>query len=107
MVTVRDVFAAAALSPHGPVPWGTPVPERRPGVYVIALTESPDEEGPAFDHSTAARESPEMFNYWVVGEPIVSTLDERDDRYGDGCLSSTVINTGTADHIVEVKKSSA
>lgn len=37
--TLSDVFAAAGLRPAGVVPWGTPVPEPGPGVYVVALTE--------------------------------------------------------------------
>jgi hypothetical protein len=36
--TVADVFASAGLQPDGVVPWGTPVPEPGPGVYVVALT---------------------------------------------------------------------
>ncbi|HEY8583308.1 MAG TPA: hypothetical protein VIL49_10180 [Capillimicrobium sp.] len=39
--TVDDVFAAAGLQPVGAVPWGAPVPEAGPGVYVVALTADP------------------------------------------------------------------
>ena len=40
--TVSEVFAAAGLQPAGVVPWGTPVPEPGPGVYVVALTDDVD-----------------------------------------------------------------
>jgi len=33
---VRDIFHAVGLEPRGQ-PWGMPVPEPRPGVYVVAL----------------------------------------------------------------------
>ena len=32
---VPELFAAVGLAPQGPVPWGTRVPERRCGVYVV------------------------------------------------------------------------
>jgi hypothetical protein len=31
-----DLFEKVHLPLSGPVPWGTPVPETRPGVYVVA-----------------------------------------------------------------------
>jgi hypothetical protein len=34
-ITVHDVFRAARLQACGPVPWGQPVPENLPGVYVV------------------------------------------------------------------------
>lgn len=40
--TVSDVFAAVDLVPRDPVPWGERVPEPRPGVYVVALTNAVD-----------------------------------------------------------------
>ncbi len=39
--SVADVLAAAGLGPGGVVGWGDQVPERRAGVYVVALTEDP------------------------------------------------------------------
>lgn len=39
--SVAELFAAAGLQPEGVVRWGTPVPEARPGVYVVALTDDP------------------------------------------------------------------
>ena len=39
--TVADLFAAAGLEPGGPVRWGTVLPETRPGVYAVALTDDP------------------------------------------------------------------
>jgi hypothetical protein len=40
--TIRQLFAAAGLAPEGCVPWSEPVPERRTGVYVVALTSNTD-----------------------------------------------------------------
>lgn len=40
--TVRQVFASFDLKIQGAVRWGTPVPERKPGVYVVALAEQAD-----------------------------------------------------------------
>ena len=37
IVTVAEIFAAANLTPCGPVAWGTPIPEKRPGVYLIQV----------------------------------------------------------------------
>jgi hypothetical protein len=37
--TVSELFAAARLTPAGPVRWGTAVPETRTGVYAVSLTE--------------------------------------------------------------------
>jgi hypothetical protein len=41
-MTVAEVFRAAELSPHGPVPWGTQVQECSPGVYVVARVRDPE-----------------------------------------------------------------
>lgn len=40
--TIASLFGAIGLEPDGCVPWGTPVPEARPGVYVVSLTASAD-----------------------------------------------------------------
>ena len=32
---IAEAFGVVQLLPHGPVRWGTPVPERRPGIYVV------------------------------------------------------------------------
>jgi hypothetical protein len=37
IVTVAEIFAAANLTPCGPVSWGTSIPEKRPGVYLIQV----------------------------------------------------------------------
>jgi hypothetical protein len=39
MVAMQDVFGAAHLQPCGPAPWGDPIPENGPGVYVVALAD--------------------------------------------------------------------
>ena len=38
-MTVAELFDEVGLSPCRPVPWGTPVHEPSPGVYVVALVE--------------------------------------------------------------------
>lgn len=40
--TVRELLRAADLQPEGVVPWGIVPPVAGPGVYVVALIESPD-----------------------------------------------------------------
>jgi ethanolamine utilization protein EutA len=40
-LSVREVFERADLKPSGPVSWGSPVPEKCPGVYVVSLVEDP------------------------------------------------------------------
>src|SRR5690606_23590905 len=40
--TVSSVFRAVGLRPEVPIPWGTRVPCRRPGVYVISLSRDAD-----------------------------------------------------------------
>lgn len=42
MATVRELFQHANVIRSGAVRWGTPVPEGRPGVYVISTSEDPD-----------------------------------------------------------------
>jgi hypothetical protein len=37
-MNVTELFAAVGLKPQGPVPWNSPVPETKPGVYVVALS---------------------------------------------------------------------
>ena len=36
--SARRLFAAVNLEPEGCVPWGSPLPEKRPGIYVVSLT---------------------------------------------------------------------
>jgi len=43
MTTLREVFAAAGMSPMGCVRWGTGVPLQSPGVYAIATTADMDD----------------------------------------------------------------
>ena len=59
-VTVQEIFDAAGLLPCGPVSWGTPIPERSGGVYLIELVQ-PKEDGRAKhylcrSHQTAIEE---------------------------------------------------
>jgi hypothetical protein len=47
MSTVREVFSAAGLQPHGFVRWGTPPELQIPGVYVVATTPELDCASPS------------------------------------------------------------
>lgn len=40
--TVTDLLQATGLSPEGSVRWGDRVPTDRPGIYVVAIADSPD-----------------------------------------------------------------
>jgi hypothetical protein len=44
--TIRQIFQAAGLTPHGPVRWLDGVDERRPGVYAVAIVPDPDDHCP-------------------------------------------------------------
>ncbi len=35
-MTLAQLFAAVGLVPIGRVPWKTPIPEKRPNVYIVA-----------------------------------------------------------------------
>lgn len=47
--TVRELFAAAGLTPTAVVPWGTRPTNRRPGVYAVALTADVDDRAGLVD----------------------------------------------------------
>src|SRR5262245_7103585 len=70
--TVRDVFRAAGLSPHGPVSWKERVPESAPGVYIISLTGSPDTAASdlEFDKLGLPGYSMEQ-SRWVPNQPVI------------------------------------
>lgn len=40
---VSDLFESQGLAPHSPMAWGTSIPDERPGVYVVAMTDDPDD----------------------------------------------------------------
>ena len=44
-ITVQEIFNAAGLLPCGPVSWGTPIPERSGGVYLIELMQPKERDG--------------------------------------------------------------
>src|SRR5688572_21917495 len=67
-MTVQEVFAAAGLVPQASVPWGTTIDERRPGVYVIALTTVPDD--PAPDIELVCVPEAERAR-WLVQQPVL------------------------------------
>ena len=55
-LTVRKVFQAVGLTPHGPVRWLDRVEESRPGVYHVALVPGPDDPCPPVDVAYLADE---------------------------------------------------
>lgn len=68
-MTVRQVFGLVGLSPMGPVPWLTPIPETRYGVYVVALTKDPD--GVCFDPVCIDHLSEVERDKWNLDEPVL------------------------------------
>ena len=91
-MTPRQLFDAAALPVLGPVPWREPVPERGPGVYVIARVASADSVGERLDAEAVLREE-RPARLWLPTEPVIyigkaTSLRERLNqfyrhRYGD------------------------
>jgi hypothetical protein len=109
--SVRAVFQAANVSPLGCVPWGTQVPEGRPGVYAVALTPDPNALGPTLltapidpdavgsllerrpellldgTRPTADQLSERVASFWLPGEVILyiglagTSLRARVDQY--------------------------
>lgn len=73
--SVADLLSSVNLEPGGSVPWGDPVPERRTGIYLISLNESPDE-------ARSSSKSPPIDSS-AIGELLEAcpslTLDERDN----------------------------
>ena len=67
-MTVQDLFAAAHLTQEGPVSWGEAVEERRPGVYVIALTSNPRDAAPDIE-LTCVPEAER--DHWLVQQPVI------------------------------------
>lgn len=66
-LTVTEVFRSAELVPQGPVPWGSPILETRPGIYVVALVALPDNPCtlPMPDLPEQERQ------HWILNEPVV------------------------------------
>jgi hypothetical protein len=38
--STEELFRRAAIEPTGPIPWNTPVPEKRSGVYVVSIADT-------------------------------------------------------------------
>lgn len=55
--TVSAVFAAAGIESEGCVPWGTELPERAPGVYVIGLVKETEDLSGALGTCPASHEA--------------------------------------------------
>jgi hypothetical protein len=67
-MTVQDLFAAACLSPEGPVKWPELVEECRPGVYVIALTLNPSDPAPEIELACIPEAERHL---WIVQQPVI------------------------------------
>jgi hypothetical protein len=70
--TVRDVFGWVGLSPQGPLSWKQPIPEKRPGVYIISLVDSQNARASRLKSDRVlpaeyAIEHP----HWLTGQPVV------------------------------------
>jgi hypothetical protein len=67
-ITVTDLFAAAGLMPCGPVPWGTVVPERQPGVYVVAAVAGRNDDCDGIDVPYLKAE---VAARWNPSQPVI------------------------------------
>jgi len=67
-LTVMEVFNEATLAPKGPVQWGTAIPDKKPGVYVVALTE--DANASTCEIDADYLEASEQ-QRWIANQPIV------------------------------------
>ena len=67
-VTVAEVFAAANLTPCGPLHWGTAIEETRPGVYVVSVASDPDSCFGLFDTPDLPQN---LMPKWLDEEPVV------------------------------------
>jgi hypothetical protein len=67
-ITVRDLFAAAELEPCGPVAWGTPVGEKRCGIYVVAVVATPET---ACDAIVVDYLPQRDLDRWIQGQPAI------------------------------------
>jgi len=75
--SVRSCFEAVGLSMDGPVKYDDPVPESRPGVYVVTHDRDPDAAGPAFRYE--AHISSSAIAQWILGVPEMRVCI-------DGCM---------------------
>ena len=92
--TVADLFAAAGLEPGGPVRWGTVLPETRPGVYAVALTDDPTSTAAA--RETAPLDRLALDNLWTVRPELRMNLappdaDDLIERIGGLWLPDEVV----------------
>jgi hypothetical protein len=67
-LTESTLFKRIALSPLGPVRWGTPIPDDSPGVYVITL--SADANASTCDMDADYLETSERLR-WIPNQPII------------------------------------
>lgn len=67
-ITVKELFGVAGLPAFGPVLWGNSVPEKRPGVYVVAAVANPDERV----SPVVPRDLPPMVaSRWLPRQPVL------------------------------------
>lgn len=69
--TIKELFSAAGLVPHGAVQWGTPPATSQPGVYAVSLGETTEAIGPTLAHAPLDRS---VFETWLRVRPEL-TLD--------------------------------
>lgn len=67
-LTVTELFKAAGLQPSGPVPWLKPVPEKSPGVYVVAIVPTADGDCDPIDVSDLPIE---ITARWNESQPVI------------------------------------
>ena len=75
-LTVSEIFSAVGLHPAGSRPWGTPIPESGPGVYVVALTAGPDDRPAA---AVPAPVDPTLVQQLLDARPELRLDDMRPD----------------------------
>ena len=75
-LTVAELFGGLSLSLHGPLPWGTQIPESNSGVYLVARGANPS--GPCKPHDLQFIDAPGLdldLEYehmrWLPNETIV------------------------------------
>src|SRR5947209_4198782 len=65
---VAEIFKEANLTPHGPVRWGTAIPDKSPGIYVVALTGDANASSCVIDADYLETYERQR---WIPNQPIV------------------------------------
>lgn len=98
--TVTDLLRASGLSPEGSVRWGNRVPTDRPGIYVVAIADSPESLEPTLQSapisSTAIEALLEVRPELRVDQAPPTTADIRKRIAGFWLPDETVLYVGLA-----------